>query len=194
MIRTFAFVAAAFTAVSGAAHAGPCDYKPSQLAAMAANSLSNGATTDVARQAGHYALLHPGTAASAATTAAGAVAGATAQIGSVGAILMAPVALTVGSVAAAGGALFEGACYFQVERITEPEQVRQVLADVAANDPRATLVPAAEGESLEINIGGEVQSYDVARLYIVDGRLKHRDRLRNTDLGPIVLVAPEAAD
>ena len=193
MIRTFA-LATAFAAVSATAQAAPCDYRPTQLAAMAANSLSNGATTGAARQVGHYALLHPGTTASAASTAAGAVAGATAQIGTVGAILMAPVTLTVGSVAAAGGALFEGACYFQVERITEPEQVRQVLADVAANDPRATLVPAPGGESLELNIGGEVQSYDVARLYIVDGRLKHRDRLRNTDLGPIVLVAPEAAE
>ncbi|WP_375263060.1 hypothetical protein [Palleronia sp.] len=192
MIRPFA-LATAFAAASGAAQAGPCDYKPSQLAVMAADSLTGETATGAARQAGHYALLHPGTTASAASTAAGTVAGATAQIGGIGAILMAPVTLTVGSVAAAGGALFEGACYFQVQRITDPEHVRQVLADVAANDPRATLVPAAEGESLELNIGGEVQSYDVARLYIADGRLKHRDRLRNTDLGPIVLVAPEAA-
>ena len=193
MIRPFA-LSVVLTALAGTALAGPCDYKPSQLAAMAANGMTGETATGAVRGASHYALLHPGTTAQVAGTAAGAVAGATAQIGTVGAILMAPVTLTVGSVAAAGGALFEGACYFRVERITDTDSVREVLVDVAANDPRATLVPMPEGESLELNIDGEIESYDVARLYIADGRLKHRDRLRNSDLGPIVLVTPETTE
>ena len=186
--------AALLVATSSTAHAAACDYKPSQLASLASRGLAAGVGmgTEAAKQAGHYALLHPGQSASAVGTAGGVVAGAAAQIGTVGAILVSPIAIAAGAIAGAGAALYEGACYFQVERITDPADVRRVLVDVAETDPRVALTQMPEGEVLRItNEDMTTTDYALDKLYIADGRLKVRQRLRNDDLGAVVLVAPE---
>ncbi|WP_298433736.1 hypothetical protein [uncultured Jannaschia sp.] len=190
--------AAMLVALTGqAAQAAACDYKPSRLGAIAAGAIAGGAAAGVeaARTtASYYTLVHEGSgltmigaATAGASTAAGIVAGAGGTLGTIGSILMAPATLVVGGTALVGGSAYEAVCFFQVERITDPADVRGILESVAANDPTAAIVATGDGDALRLETEDGPRDYLLDRLYIADGELLHRDRLRNTNLGPIFL-------
>jgi hypothetical protein len=156
------------------------------------------AAVDGARAAGHYALSNPvsglAMAGTAAETAGGLAAGAAGVAGTVGAIVTAPVTLTVGAVTLGAAGAYEGACYFSVERVTDEDEVRRILVNVALNDPEIGIVPGEDGDRLVLSRGGEERSFLVRKLYIADGVLKHRDWGPNTDLGTVAYIAPEAPE
>lgn len=191
-------------AIAGEAHAEVCDYKPSSLVGKTATTvgtvIAGGATAaGVGLQAaGYYTLVHAGSGLTMlASTAAGASAAGTVGIiagsggvaGTVGAILMAPATLVIGGVAIIGVGAFEGACYFQVERITDPYEVRKIIESVALQDEAVSIVQTEDGDAMSLRILGETQTYLLRNLYIADGQLKYRDFGPNTNLGPILYTS-----
>lgn len=116
------------------ASAAVCDYRPSQLigedgsaAAIGGGALVAGSGT-AAKAAGFYVLTHATTGATmigstaiggSAAGTVGIMAGTGGVAGSVAAVLMAPVTIVVAGVTAVGVASYEGACFFQDERITD---------------------------------------------------------------------------
>lgn len=203
-MKHFYILATAFSLLSvQGASAAVCDYKPSKLKAVAAASLAGGAAAGggaAMSAAGYYTLVHAGSglamlgSTAAGTSAAGTIgiiAGTGGTIGTVGAILMSPITLALGGTMAAGGAVFEGVCYFQVERITDAEALQAILNDIVEHDETATLVSSREGTALRLEYSDGPHAYLVQNLYVADGRLTHRDWGPNTDLGPVVLVAPK---
>ena len=197
-----AAVAAVVLSAAGA-HAGACDYKPSKLAGEAGGAVSSGVSTGAAaavsgaKAAGHYALAHPTSSlaaiSSAASSASGIAAGASGVAATLGGILTAPVTLTVGAITFGAAGAWEGLCYFSVDRVTDPYEVRRILEDVAANDPEVAITRGDDGDRLVLGTGEASESYLLRKLYIADGVLKHRDWLNNTNLGTVAFVAPETA-
>lgn len=202
MIRII-FVSTALTLLTSlSALAEVCDYKPSRLKAVAAGGLAGGAAAGggaAMSAAGYYSLVHAGSgltmlgSTAAGTSAAGTVgiiAGTGGALGTIGAVLLSPITITVGAAAAAGGAAYEGFCYFQVERITDAAALQKILGEIAEYDETATLVKTRSGDALRLELPDGPHAFLLENLYVADGRLMHRDWGPNTDLGPIVLVAP----
>lgn len=194
---------------TGAVNAEVCDYTPSKLVGNAATTVGTaiaggGAVAGVGMQAaGYYTLVHAGSGLTMlASTAAGAsaagtvgmIAGTSGAIGTAGAILMAPVTIVVGGITLVGVSAFEGVCYFQVERITDPYQVRTIIESVASQDEAVTIVSTDDGDAMSLRILGETKTYLLRKLYIVDGELKHRDFGPNTNLGRIMFTAKAAEE
>lgn len=129
----------------------------------------------------------------AGTSAAGTVgivAGTGGTIGAVTAFLLAPVTLAVAAVTVVGVGAFEGACYFQVERVTDADAVHKILIDVASRDDTVDIKQFNDGIALVLkNSTGDI-NYLLEKLYIADGSLMHRDWGSNTNLGT-ALFAPE---
>lgn len=200
----FAILATAVTVLAGSAHAEMCDYTPSNLVGKTATALGSAiagssAAAGVGLQAaGYYTLVHAGSGltmlgstavgASAAGTV-GIIAGTGGVIGTIGAILMAPVTIVVGGITLIGVGAFEGACYFQVERITDPYEVRAVIESVAVQDEAVSIVSTDDGDAMTLKVLGQTQTYLLRKLYIADGNLKHRDFGPNTNLGPILYTS-----
>ena len=114
-------------------------------------------------------------------------------------VLSAPVTIA----GAAGAALIvggmEAGCYLADERITDPDAVLAILSTVAAtaNEDLFKLyvvpddVAAETGDRSRVRIpdaDGTFRFYDVADLYISAGKLMHRDRFRDTNLGNIAVA------
>jgi hypothetical protein len=197
-----AFSVAAFIS-TGFAQADVCDYKPSKLAGEAVSATvataggAAAATGAGLKVAGYYTLVHAGSgltmlgstaAGASAAGTAGILAGTGGAIGSAGAILMAPVTIVVGAVTAVGVGAYEGYCYFQVERVTEPDMIREILENIAANDPSIAVRDLTKGLVFQIETDDERKEYKIKNLYIADGELMHRDWFLNTNLGPVVYV------
>jgi len=197
-------VIAAF--LPAAAFAGICDYKPSRIGTLAAAAIGGAAvagTGTAMTSAGFYTLVHAGSgltmlgstaAGASAAGTVGIIAGTGGVIGTVGAILMAPVTIVAGAVVGAGAATYEGACYFQVVRITDPLEVRKILDSIAKEDESVSIIRTREGEALQVVSADGPNVYLIENLYIADGRLKHRDRFVNSDLGPVLFGIRETED
>ncbi|MGJ8596036.1 hypothetical protein [Sulfitobacter sp.] len=113
------------------------------------------------------------------------------------AFLTAPITLLVaaGTAVTVGG--LEAGCYFVDEQITEEEEVFAILKQAAltSNEDNFKLIEAGyrytatEVETVNrVRIPdefGTYQFYEVEKLYIVNGELRHRDWLINTPLGNI---------
>jgi len=115
---------------------------------------------------------------------------------SVLAVLTAPITLLVaaGTVLTVGGV--EAGCYFVDERITEEEEVFEILRQAAltSNEDYLKLFDVSDEEAAETGAvsrvripdeDGVYQFYEVENLYIVNGELLHRDWFFNTSLGNI---------
>jgi hypothetical protein len=190
--------------LAGNAHAEMCDYKPSNLIGGAATALGatitgGSAAAGVGMQAaGYYTLVHAGSgltmlgstaAGASAAGTVGIIAGSSGIAGTVGAILMAPATIVVGGIAIIGVGAFEGACYFQVERITDPYEVRRVVESVASADAAITIVPTDDGDAMALKVMGQTQTYLLRNLYIADGQLLNRNFGPNTNIGPILYTS-----
>lgn len=211
------FLPLALILAATTAHADMCDFKPSVLAGKAGNAVKNtasdvaSAATRTARAVGAYTLQNPVSGASMISSGVGTVtaagssiaSGASGALASAGAVATAPVTLTIAGVTAVGLAGYEGVCYFKAEKITDYDEILYIVSNLAENsDPTMfALIPdGSEYTSLEGNpaIAGKdkirVASagvgpwiLDVDKLYIADGMLKHRDRLRDTVIGNVAL-------
>ncbi|WP_417247316.1 hypothetical protein [Celeribacter sp.] len=192
---------AASLSLAAKAHADVCDYKPSTLVGKTATAVGaaiagGGAIAGGAMQAtGYYTLVHAGSgltmlgstaAGASAAGTTGIIAGTAGAIGSIGAILMAPVTIVVGGITVIGVGAFEGACYFQVERITDPYQVREIIESVASQDEAVSIVSTEDGDAMKLSLAGQSETYLLRKLYIADGQLMHRDFGPNTNLGPVL--------
>lgn len=184
-----------------------CDYRPSQLigdsgaGAVGTAGAATAVAGTAAKAAGFYTLTHAATGATMlASTAGGASAagtvgimgGTAAGLGTVGAVLMAPVTIIAGAVTAVGVAAYEGGCYFTDERVTEYADVLKIMENMAANaDPTIFRLVTIDGEK-QIQVGEEGRSdnYWVEDLYIVNGTLMNRDWFKNTTVGKIGFFVP----
>jgi len=211
VIRTLSLSAVLSLVWVTSSFSGVCDYRLSQLisptaatAAVAAGGA--GATVGPATMALGGLYFFPNAASGSlmlgSTLAGASGAGTVGIIGGSGfaasvlAFLTAPITLLVaaGTTVTVGG--LEAGCYFVDERITEEEEVRAILRQVAltANEDYFMLFEVSDEEAAETGTvsrvripdeDGEYQFYEVANLYIVNGELLHRDWFFNTSLGNI---------
>ena len=195
------------------ANAAVCDYRPSAMlsggGATAVGAGGAGAATAGAAMnvAGFYTLTHsvtgltmrgsPAAGASAAGTV-GIIGGTGGVIGTVGAIVMAPATIIGGIIVSVGVGAYEGACFFQDERITEYDQIEMRMRSLGERaDPAFFRFVDAPAEGLSSRIivrdeDGAFQEYLIANLYIVNGTLKHRDWFMNTVIGDLTFIVPAA--
>jgi hypothetical protein len=191
------------------AEAEVCDYTPSKLVggAMSTAAATMGGGAAVAgvgmKAAGYYTLVHASSGLTMlASTAAGASAAGTTGIiagtGGVGAtiasIAMAPITIAVGAITVIGVGTYEGLCYFQIERITDPYLVYGVVESISENDPAVSIETTEDGPRLTLALEEEQKSYMIRDLYIADGQLMHRDFAFNTKLGSVAFVLPAEED
>jgi hypothetical protein len=203
-IKIISILATITIALAGGAHAGVCDYKPSNLVGKTATTIGTAiaggsAAAGVGLQAaGYYTLVHAGSgltmlgstaAGASAAGTVGIIAGTAGAVGTIGAILMAPVTLIVGGITIIGVGAFEGACYFQVERVTDPYKVREVIESVALQDDAVSIISTDDGDAMELKVSENTETYLLRNLYIADGQLKHRDFGPDTDLGPVLFTS-----
>ncbi|WP_126623159.1 hypothetical protein [Oceaniglobus ichthyenteri] len=193
-------VVASIAFASGAC-AGVCDYKPSSLVGKTTASVGTaiaggGAAAGIGmKAAGYYTLVHAGSGLTMlGSTAAGVsgagtvgiIAGTAGAAGTIGAILMAPVTVIVGGITLVGVGAFEGACYFSIERVTDPYKVREITENIALQDDTVSIVASDDGDALALTIADETELYLLRNLYIADGYLMHRDFGPNTNLGQVL--------
>jgi hypothetical protein len=150
------------------------------------------------QSAGYYTLAHAGsgltflgTTSAGATVASNLVGGASGLLGTVSAVIMAPAPRVIGGIAIVGVGSFEGYCYFQVQRITDPYEVRKIVESVAEHDDSVSIVAIDDGDAMALQLGGKTKTYLLRKLYIADGQLKHRDFGLNTNLGPVAFTSKE---
>lgn len=187
MFSRFApILTAAFMGLAGPAMADVCQYKPSRIAGPTASVLASAAGQAI--EAGKtYALAHATsglTLLGASGTGSGTVGALTnggGTLGAAGSALTAPVTLFVAGVTIIGAGVYEGACWFQVDRVTDPQTVRDIVENAALLDDAMQVVIVEEGDFLDLN--GE--RFLIDKLYIADGVLRYRDWGPNTNLGRI---------
>ncbi len=186
--------------------ANACDYKPSRMLGEVASAATSAASSAAAasgmslKSMGYYALAHSssdlsilGSIASGTSNTGGIVAGTTGVGSAVAGIVMSPFVIFSGAVVAVGATGYEAVCYFRIERVTDPDLIYGIIADIAYHDPRVTMVETDDGATMLLQGDDREQSYLVRNLYIADNELIHRDWLLNTNLGPVLFVLPEDA-
>lgn len=196
--------------VGSTAHAGVCDYRPSNLIGSLGTGAIGTAGAGVAvagagaKAAGFYTLTHAVTGATMlGSTAGGASAagtvgimgGTAGAIGTIGAILMAPVTIAAGVVIGAGTAIYEGACYYTIERVEDPKIIMKILEDLdrQSEDEYFELQKNGIGSgaiyvATKVDEFGKVLKrtrYSIEKLYIEDGVLKHKDWGPNSQIGRV---------
>lgn len=194
------------------AFASACDYRPSNLiggVGTGAAAATGGAVAAVgagAKAAGFYTLTNAVTGMTMLGSTAGGVSaagtvgimgGTAGAVGTVASIIMAPATIIAGVVLGAGVAVYEGACYFTVERVEDPEVIGGIVDNLAANaDPEYLRLTEINGEQFLL-IADEHDSkkkavswkrYNTSKLYIEEGILKHKDFGPNTQIGRVSLV------
>lgn len=196
-----ALLAAAAFAGATPATAEVCDYTMSKLVSKTVAGLKGSTVGAELQAAGYYTLVHAGSglkmlgsSAAGASVVTELASGASGLLGTVGAIVMAPTTLVIGGIAIVGVGSFEGYCYFQVQRITDPYEVRKIIESIAENDAAVSIVPTDDGDAMALQVQGETKTYLLRKLYIADGQLKHRDWAINTNLGPVAFTAKELAE
>lgn len=205
-MRTLPFFAALLLASVAPALADVCDYRPSALISGAGAAVKNVDAADLgAKAVSFYTLTHEVTGATMlGTSAAGAsvAGGASGALGAIAAIVTAPATLIAAAVVGTGVAAYEGACYFTVERLKDPEAIRGILKNLEENaapeylrltqiDGKEYLLIAKEHDGAGRAI--DWTRYRVSRLYIENGILMHSDLGRNSKIGRVQMVqaAPE---
>jgi len=188
-----------------ASQAGICDYRLSQFIGGTGAEVVGGAAAGTAASgaalsaAGFYTLTNAVTGATMlGSTAAGAsaagtvgiIAGTGGIIGTAGAILMAPATITAGAVAAVGIGGLEAVCYFQDERITDHVKVLAIMKQLAKHaDPNYFILrgeKSIDAATVDVrDADGNMVTYRVKDLYIVNGVLKNSDWGPNTVIGRI---------
>ncbi|WP_169701350.1 hypothetical protein [Planktomarina temperata] len=196
-----------------------CGYRPSNLIGGAGTGAAATAATATAaagvgaKAAGFYTLTNAITGATMLGSTAGGVSaagtvgimgGTAGAIGTIGAVLMAPVTIVTGAVIGGGTAVFEGACYFAVDRLDDPELIMAVVQNLALQSDANyfELVDEADGAATiyvatEVEANGKVMErtkYSVDKLYIEDGVLRHKDWGPNTQLGKVGYVLGSLSD
>ncbi len=193
------------SAIGSASQAGICDYRLSQFIGEPAAGAVGGAAAGTAASgaalsaAGFYTLTNAVTGATMlGSTAAGAsaagtvgiIGGTSGVIGTAGAILMAPATITAGAIAAVGIGGLEAVCYFQDERITDYVKVLAIMKQLAKHaDPNYFALRgenSIDAATIDVrDADGNMVTYRVKDLYIVNGILKNRDWGPNTVIGRI---------
>ena len=209
----------AFLATSVAAslvNADACDYRLSKLIGGGATAGTVGGAGTVAaagtaaKAAGYYTLVHSTSGAYmlGSTVAGGSAAGTTGiiagtgtGIGAVAAVITAPVTIIAASVVAVGTGAFEGVCYFQDERITDFDEVLERLKLLEKSNPDHITINnfwssddttmSSEDSTIIFYTPSGKLTYKIAKLYIVNGVLMHRDWGRNTVVGKLAFVKAE---
>ena len=130
--------------------------------------------------------------------------GTAGAVGAIGAFLMAPATIVAGAVIGGGTAVFEGACYFAIDRLDDPELIMAVVKNLALQSDANyfELVDAADGTAAiylatKVEANGKVMErtkYGVDKLYIEDGVLRHKDWGPNTQLGKVGYVLGSLSD
>ncbi len=215
---------AVFVLAASSAAADVCDFRPSIMAGKAgaaakntASDVASGVTNGV-KAIGAYTLRNPvsgismmssgvGTATAAGTSIGTA---ASSALGTAATVATAPVTLSIAGATAVALGGFEGVCHFRKERITDYDEILYIVTNLAANsDPTMFKVipegaeyytlkgnPALAGKTM-VRVAGPGYGpdlYDVDKLYVVDGVLKHRDALRDTVIGDVALQVVEVQD
>lgn len=195
---------------TSAASAAVCDWRPSQFFGAATAAVTGGSAVAIGtgmKAAGFYTLVNAGSgltmlgstlAGASGAGTIGIIAGTGGVIGTVGAILMAPITAVVGGVAALGGAGFEATCYFTDERITDYSEVLAIMQHLDEHhDPerfRLILgIPGRQDDAIHIWNAEteELDRYLVSDLYFVNGRLwASRSWRRDQDLGMLLFIQP----
>ena len=190
-----------------------CGYRPSNLiGGMGAGAAATAGTATAAagigaKVAGFYTLTHAVTGATMlGSTAGGASAagtvgimgGTAGAVGTIGAVLMAPATIIAGAIIGGGTAVFEGACYFAIDRLDDPVLINAVLQNLAlhSNVDYFELVEDLAGNAsiyvaTEVEANGKVMKrtkYSTEKLYIEEGVLKHKDWGPNTQIGKVGYV------
>lgn len=197
----------AYAALSAPALGSVCDYRLSQLVGNFGASAAIGASGAVAatgpamQATGLYlitnyttGLVMIGSTAAGASAAGtvGIIAGTHGILGSAAAIASAPLAAIAAGAAAIGAGGLEAACYFRDERITDIDEILQVMQVLATVMPSSAFILDWRGVGgrastiwVRLEAGEPMQRYLVEDLYIVNGRLIHRDWGPNTVVGDI---------
>lgn len=190
-----------------------CGYRPSNLIGGAGTGAAATAATATAvagvgaKAAGFYTLTNAITGATMLGSTAGGVSGAgtvgimggtAGAVGTIGAVLMAPATIIAGAVIGGGTAAFEGACYFAIDRLDDPELINAVLQNLALHSSAEyfELVTDSAGNAsiyvaTEVEPNGKVMErtkYSTEKLYIEEGVLKHKDWGPNTQIGKVGYV------
>ena len=202
--------------ISQQAVAGVCDYRPSNLLGGGLTGAGATAAGGVAaaglgaKAAGFYTLTHAVTGATMLGSTAGGVSGAATVgimggtaglVGTIGAIIMAPFTIVAGIVLGAGTAIYEGGCYFTVERVEDPKIIMAILDNLAKDSEKEyfEIVKAGIGSgkiyvATKVDEKGKVMertSYEIDNLYIEEGVLKHSDFGPNSKIGKVGYVSEE---
>lgn len=213
-MKIFGIVAPLFlvTALTSAASASMCDYRPSRLASSAVATAAGvagaglAATGGAANAVGVYTLVNPVTgltmvggtwAGASAAGTAGIIAGTGGVIGTATAIVTAPVTIAAGAVVAVTVGAYEGACYFTDTRVTDYKEVDAIVRNIALTSP-PELYSYEAGDEGQKNASITVRdpdsedvrhdTYRVANLYVVNGFLKNRDWGPDTTIGIVGLI------
>lgn len=215
MLRTLALLAL-IAPVS--AQADICDYRPSKFVGGAASGggAAFAGTIAVAgagaKAAGFYTLTNAVTGATMLGSAAGGASaagtvgimgGTAGAIGTVAAFVMAPATIIAGAAVGSGIAIYEGACYFTVERIEDPEIIVGIVENLAATaDAEYLRLTVDDDEDILLiakshdNEGNALEwdRFSVSNLYVEEGMLMHRDWGPNSVIGRVGLVAKKSVD
>ncbi len=134
----------------------------------------------------------------AGTSAAGTVgiiAGTGGALGTIGAILLAPVTIVVGGATVVGVGGLEAACYFTDDRITDYDEVFAFMQHLAKHHPEdrfqlVTGIPGREDSAVKIwnPVTENLDKYMVSDLYVVNGTLMQRKWGLNENLGFIAYI------
>lgn len=190
-------------ALSAAAFAGICDYRPSSLIGGGTSGAAIGGSSAVAltgsamQVTGTYLITNATTGAvmvgstlpggSAAGTV-GIVAGTGGGVGATLGLISAPAVAVAAGATAVVGAGMEGGCYFADDRITDFNQVHIIVQQAVRNAPpdQMGITYKSDGPVLWIReVSGEISGYSILNLYVVNGELYNRDWGLNTDIGPV---------
>lgn len=197
--------------------AGVCDYRPSNLigglgtGALGATGAGVAAAGVGAKAAGFYTLTHAVTGATMLGSTAGGVSaagtvgimgGTAGVVGTVGAVLMAPATILAGLVIGTGTAIYEGACYFTIEKVEDPVIIMRILEglDKQSDDEYFSLKKNGIGSgaiyvATKVDEDGTVLKrtrYSIDKLYIENGVLKHSDWGPNSQIGRVGYVDSSA--
>lgn len=193
-LRITAVLAAMTVLAATQATAAACDYTISKLAGKTLAAVKSTNAGAALQSAGYYTLAHAGSGLTfLGTTSAGAsLAGsASGLLGTVSTIVMAPATLVIGGIAVVGVGSFEGYCYLQVKRITDPYEVRKIIESIAEHDDAVSIVATDDGDAMALMVGDKTKTYLLRKLYIADGNLKFRNLGLNTNLGPVAFTSKE---
>lgn len=177
--------------------------KSTSSAVAAAGGAAVGAGAAM-KAAGFYTIVNAGSgltmlgstmAGASAAGTAGIIAGTAGALGTIGAVLLAPVTIVVGGVTAVGIGGLEAACFFTDDRITDYGEILAFMRHLAQHHPEDRFqlvagIPGREDDAIKIwnPQSEELDRYMISDLYIVNGTLMYRKWGPNRSLGYIAYV------